>query len=96
MIDRADERLLQSSVRLADQHCMASMFFAGGTALGINRRDTSLNAARAVIDAPNSDRDCGRHKPECADGGGARSGAAGGAGDAVAQGGAGGLGEGDI
>ena len=51
VIDAADERLLQSPLGLAGQRCMASMFFAAGTALDRNRRDAALDAARAVMDA---------------------------------------------
>ena len=51
VIDAADERLLQSPLGLAGQRCMASMFFAAGTALERNRRDAALDAARAVMDA---------------------------------------------
>jgi urease accessory protein len=51
VIDSADERLLQSPLGLAGQRCMASMFFASGTALERNRRDAALDAARAVMDA---------------------------------------------
>ena len=51
VIDAADERLLQSPLGLAGQRCMASMFFAAGSALQRNRRDAALDAARAVMDA---------------------------------------------
>lgn len=51
VIDAADERLLQSPLGLAGQRCMASMFFAAGSALERNRRDAALDAARAVMDA---------------------------------------------
>lgn len=51
VIDASDERLLQSPLGLAGQRCMASMFFAAGTALERNRRDAALDAARAVMDA---------------------------------------------
>jgi len=51
VIDAADERLLRSPLGLAGQRCMASMFFAAGTALERNRRDAALDAARAVMDA---------------------------------------------
>lgn len=51
VIDAADERLLQSPLGLAGQRCMASMFFAAGSALERNRRDAALDVARAVVDA---------------------------------------------
>ncbi len=51
VIDAADERLLQSPLGLAGQRCMASMFFAAGSALERNRRDAALDAARAVMEA---------------------------------------------
>ena len=50
VIDAADERLLQSPLGLAGQRCMASLFFAAGTALDRPRRDAALEAARALID----------------------------------------------
>jgi len=51
VIDAADRRLLQSPLGLAGQRCLASLFFAAGTPLTRARRDTALDAARAVADA---------------------------------------------
>ena len=51
MIDAADHRLLESPLGLAGQRCMASLFFVVGTPLERARRDTALDAARAVMDA---------------------------------------------
>jgi urease accessory protein len=51
LIDAADHRLLQSPLGLAGQRCMASLFFVTGTPLAKARRDTALDAARAVMDA---------------------------------------------
>jgi len=51
VIDAADERLPQSPLGLAGQRCMASMFFAAGTALERNRCDAALDAAQADMDA---------------------------------------------
>lgn len=50
VIDAADERLLHSPLGLAGQRCMASMFFAAGSALERNRRDAALDMARAVVE----------------------------------------------
>lgn len=51
LIDAADHRLLDSPLGLAGQRCMASLFFVTGTPLAKARRDTALDAARAVMDA---------------------------------------------
>ena len=51
VIDAADHRLLESPMGLAGQRCMASLFFVVGTPLERARRDTALDAARAVMDA---------------------------------------------
>ena len=51
VIDAADHRLLESPLGLAGHRCMASLFFVVGTPLDRARRDTALDAARAVMDA---------------------------------------------
>ena len=51
VIDAADHRLLESPLGLAGHRCMASLFFVTGTPLERARRDTALDAARAVMDA---------------------------------------------
>ena len=51
VIDAADHRLLESPMGLAGQRCMASLFFVTGRPLDRARRDTALDAARAVMDA---------------------------------------------
>ena len=51
VINAADHRLLESPQGLAGQRCMASLFFVVGTPLERARRDTALDAARAVMDA---------------------------------------------
>ena len=51
VIDAADHRLLESPLGLAGNRCMASLFFVVGTPLERARRDTALDAARAVMDA---------------------------------------------
>ena len=51
VINAADHRLLESPLGLAGQRCMASLFFVVGTPLERARRDTALDAARAVMDA---------------------------------------------
>lgn len=50
-INAADHRLMQSPLGLAGHRCVASLFFAAGTPLDRTRRDTALDAARAVMDA---------------------------------------------
>lgn len=44
-----DTRLLTSPLGLAGQHCMASLFFAAGSALGRERRELALDSARALM-----------------------------------------------
>ena len=51
VIDAADHRLLESPLGLAGHRCIASLFFVVGTPLERARRDTALDAARAVMDA---------------------------------------------
>lgn len=51
VINAADHRLLESPQGLAGHRCMASLFFVVGTPLERARRDTALDAARAVMDA---------------------------------------------
>lgn len=51
VINAADHRLLESPQGLAGHRCMASLFFVTGRPLDRARRDTALDAARAVMDA---------------------------------------------
>ena len=51
VINAADHRLLESPQGLAGHRCMASLFFVTGRPLERARRDTALDAARAVMDA---------------------------------------------
>ena len=51
VINAADHRLLESPQGLAGHRCMASLFFVAGRPLDRARRDTALDAARAVMDA---------------------------------------------
>ena len=44
-----DTRLLTSPLGLAGQHCLASLFFAAGSALSRERRDLALDSARALM-----------------------------------------------
>ena len=44
-----DTRLLSSPLGLAGQHCMASLFFAAGSALGRDRRELALDSARHLM-----------------------------------------------
>ena len=50
-IDATDTRLMDGPLGLAEQRCMASLFFATGTALDRNRREAGLDVARQVIAA---------------------------------------------
>ena len=49
VIDAADHRLLHSPLGLAGHRCLASLFWVAGTPLDRTRRETALDAARAVI-----------------------------------------------
>ena len=49
MVDASDTRLLDSPVGLAGRRCMASLFFVTGTALTRERRQQTLDSARALI-----------------------------------------------
>lgn len=49
-IHAADHRLMHSPLGLAGHRCVASLFFAAGAPLDRARRDTALDAARAVMD----------------------------------------------
>lgn len=49
LIDAADARLMDGPLGLARQRCMATLFLACGTALGRERRELVLEAAREVI-----------------------------------------------
>lgn len=49
VLDAADTRLLNSPLGLAGQHCMASIFFAAGSALGRDRRERALDDARQLL-----------------------------------------------
>jgi urease accessory protein len=48
-IDASDDRLLNSPLGFARHKCMASIFFATGSALTRERRELALDAARAVL-----------------------------------------------
>lgn len=50
-IDANDNRLLNSPLGLAGNKCMASIFFATGSALARGRKEQALDAARAVLNA---------------------------------------------
>ena len=49
VVGASDTRLLDSPVGLAGQRCMASLFFVTGTALTRERRQQTLDSARALI-----------------------------------------------
>jgi urease accessory protein len=49
VIDARDSRLLNSPLGLAGQHCIASIFFASGSALDRQRRELALDCAREVM-----------------------------------------------
>jgi urease accessory protein len=50
-IDASDDRLLNSPLGFAGNKCMASIFFATGSALKRERKEQALDAARAVLNA---------------------------------------------
>ncbi|MDD2809055.1 urease accessory protein UreD [Rhodoferax sp.] len=50
LIDASDTRLLDGPLGLAGQRCMATLFFAAGTALDKPRRAAALDMARQVLD----------------------------------------------
>ncbi len=50
LIDASDTRLLDGALGLAGQRCMATLFFAAGTALDKSRRSAALDMARQVLD----------------------------------------------
>lgn len=50
-IDATDVRLMNSPLGLAGHRCMASIFFAAGSALTRDRKEQALSVARAVLDA---------------------------------------------
>ncbi|MHB1199182.1 MAG: urease accessory protein UreD [Polaromonas sp.] len=49
VVDAQDTRLLNSPAGLAGQHCMASIFFAAGSAIERGRRELALDSARQVL-----------------------------------------------
>jgi urease accessory protein len=50
-IDAADDRLMTSQLGLAGHKCMASIFFATGSALSREQKEQALDKARAVLNA---------------------------------------------
>ncbi|MBA3059904.1 MAG: urease accessory protein UreD [Gammaproteobacteria bacterium] len=51
VIDAADQCLLNSPLGLSGQRCMASLFFATGSAMDRPRRELALDSARQVLQA---------------------------------------------
>lgn len=51
VLDATDTRLLDGPTGLAGQRCLATFWFASGQALGRDRREQALEAARAVMAA---------------------------------------------
>ena len=51
LVDAHDTQWLNSPLALAGQHCMASIFFAAGSAIGRARRELALDGARQVLGA---------------------------------------------
>lgn len=49
VVDAQDTQLLNSPLGLAGQHCMASIFFASGSAIQRSRRELALDSARQVL-----------------------------------------------
>lgn len=50
-IDASDRRLLQSPIGLAGHRCMGSLFFVAGSTIARARRESALDAARALLEA---------------------------------------------
>jgi urease accessory protein len=50
-IDAADQRLMDGPLGLAGHRCLGTLFFASGTAITRERRETALDAVRAALDA---------------------------------------------
>jgi urease accessory protein len=50
-VDATDDRLLTSQLGFAGNKCMASIFFATGSALTRERKEQALDTARAVLNA---------------------------------------------
>jgi len=50
-IDAADHRLLDGPLGLAGRRCLATMFFVAGTPMARARRESLLDATRAVLEA---------------------------------------------
>lgn len=53
-IDAQDARLMQSSLGLAGNSCMASLFFVAGSKIDRTRKQQALDLARACVDAHES------------------------------------------
>src|SRR5690606_35826083 len=49
-IDAADTRLMNGPLGLAGHRCLATLFFASGTAIARERREAALDAVRAEIE----------------------------------------------
>jgi urease accessory protein len=49
LLHAADTRLLHSPLGLAGRHCIASIFFAAGSAIDRDRRELALDCARQVL-----------------------------------------------
>ena len=63
-IDAADTRLLQSPLGLAGQRCIASLFFVAGSPIERTRRETALDAARALCEASSLQASAGATSPQ--------------------------------
>lgn len=63
-INANDTRLLASPLGLSGQTCIASLFFVAGSALGRQRRELALEAARDVIGAHSLHATAGATSPD--------------------------------
>jgi urease accessory protein len=62
-IDATDARLMNSPLGLAGHRCMASLFFATGSALSRDRKEHALNVARTVMEAHQLSNTAGATSP---------------------------------
>ena len=63
VIDAQDALLMNSPLGMAGQRCLASLFFATGSALGRERREALLETARAKIESHALRPHCGATSP---------------------------------
>ncbi len=60
-IDASDARLMDGPLGLAGQRCLGTLFFASGTTISRERRETALDAIRAEIETLGPRADASEH-----------------------------------